>query len=148
MLIGVSGCGKQSLTRLATQMLAYDFSMVTVNKSYKAKEFREDMRTRMKASVYRDDDEGTRIEGKPTTFLMTDTQITQETFLEDLNNILNTGEITNLYTKEDKDEMREWLTPEMNKRGIPTTPDSVYAEFISRVRDRFHIILCMSPVGD
>ena len=36
------------------------------------------------------------------TFLMTDTQIMYETFLEDINNILNTGEITNLYVKEDE----------------------------------------------
>lgn len=39
------------------------------------------------------------------TFLMTDTQIMNESFLEDLNNILNTGEITNLYTHEDLNEI-------------------------------------------
>ena len=33
-----------------------------------------------------------------------------ETFLEDLNNILNTGEITNLYSKEDKERMSDSLT--------------------------------------
>jgi len=123
MLIGVSGCGKQSLTRLSSQMLEYDFQMVTITKSYKAKEFKEDMRVKMKGSVFREDDEGVAIKGKPTTFLMTDTQITQETFLEDLNNVLNTGEITNLYKKEDKDQMKDWLTPEMERRNIPTTPE-------------------------
>lgn len=30
-----------------------------------------------------------------------------ECFLEDVNNILNTGEITNLYTKEDLDQMQD-----------------------------------------
>lgn len=45
----------------------------------------------------------------PNTFLMTDTQIINETFLEDLNNILNTGEISN-YVKEDKDRMADALT--------------------------------------
>jgi dynein heavy chain, axonemal len=44
-------------------------------------------------------------EGLPSTFLMTDTQIMYESFLEDINNILNTGEITNLYIKEDYDRM-------------------------------------------
>ena len=44
--------------------------------------------------------------------------------------------------------MREWLSEDMTKRGIPLTPDNIYAEFISQVRDKFHIILCMSPVGD
>ena len=37
---------------------------------------------------------------------MTDNQIMYETFLEDINNILNTGEITNLYVKEDFDRMQ------------------------------------------
>jgi dynein heavy chain len=36
-------------------------------------------------------------EGKDTTFVLNDTQIMYESFLEDVNNILNTGEITNLY---------------------------------------------------
>ena len=40
---------------------------------------------------------------KSTTFVLNDTQIMHECFLEDVNNILNTGEITNLYTKEDMD---------------------------------------------
>ena len=30
----------------------------------------------------------------------------------------------------------------------PETKDGVYQTFIERVRDYFHIILCMSPVGD
>ena len=32
-------------------------------------------------------------EGSPTVFLMNDTQILKEAFLEDLNNILNAGEV-------------------------------------------------------
>ena len=36
-------------------------------------------------------------------FLFSDTQIIQETFLEDINNILNTGEVPNLLKQEDID---------------------------------------------
>jgi dynein heavy chain len=36
-------------------------------------------------------------DGRKTTFILTDNQIMYESFLEDINNILNTGEITNLY---------------------------------------------------
>jgi len=48
----------------------------------------------------------TGIEGKPVAFTMTDSQILQETFMEDLNNILNTGEIPNLMLPEDKDKVQ------------------------------------------
>jgi dynein heavy chain len=41
------------------------------------------------------------------TFLMTDTQIIDEEFLENINNFLNTGEVTNIYQKEDKDAIEE-----------------------------------------
>ena len=41
-------------------------------------------------------------EGKTTTFLFTDNQIKEEGQIEDINNMLNTGEIPNLYPPEDK----------------------------------------------
>ena len=37
---------------------------------------------------------------------MTDSQILDETFLEDINNLLNTGEIPNLMLPEDKDKIQ------------------------------------------
>lgn len=40
---------------------------------------------------------------------MTDSQILTETFLEDLNNVLNTGEIPNLMMPEDKDKIQNDL---------------------------------------
>jgi hypothetical protein len=41
------------------------------------------------------------MEGKDVVFLFTDTQIVQENFLEDINNILNSGEVPNLWKTED-----------------------------------------------
>jgi len=39
----------------------------------------------------------TGIDGEKVSFVMTDTQIISESFIEDINNMLNTGEIPNLY---------------------------------------------------
>lgn len=47
----------------------------------------------------------TGVNGTPIAFTMTDSQILSETFLEDLNNVLNTGEIPNLMQGEDKDRL-------------------------------------------
>ena len=71
-----------------------------------------------------------------------------ESFLEDINNILNTGEITNLYEKEDFEKMDNALRKINQQMKRPETKDYIYQTFIERVRDNFHIILCMSPVGD
>ena len=40
--------------------------------------------------------------GEPTVFLFSDTQIKSTSFLEDINNILNTGEVPNLYEQAEK----------------------------------------------
>jgi dynein heavy chain len=57
---------------------------------------------------------------------MTDSQIMNELFLEDLDSILNSGEITNLYLKEDQDRMAEELGPKLAKMKKPQTKDVVY----------------------
>jgi len=46
-----------------------------------------------------------------TTFLFTDSQIKQESFLEDINNLLNTGEVPNLFPPEDKADICELVRP-------------------------------------
>lgn len=44
----------------------------------------------------------TGVEGKDIAFLFTDTQIVVETMLEDLNNVLNSGEIPNLFPQDEQ----------------------------------------------
>ena len=139
MLIGVSGCGKQSLTRLCSAMVEAKCFQIKLSKNYKPIHFREDIKLRMLECG---------CEGLPSTFLMTDTQIMYESFLEDINNILNTGEITNLYVKEDYDRMFQSLQKTNQALKRPETKEGIYATYLERVRDNFHIFLCMSPVGD
>ena len=45
------------------------------------------------------------VENKPTVFLFTDTQVVEETFLEDINNILSSGEVPNLYKPDEFEEV-------------------------------------------
>ena len=65
-------------------------------------------------------------DNKPQTFLLADTQIMYESFLEDINNILNTGEITNLYQKEDIDRMLYSLEKQLKAKKIPETKENAY----------------------
>ena len=85
---------------------------------------------------------------KDTTFILSDTQIIKTSFLEDINNMLNTGEIPNLFKKkEDLDELTSSMRILAKKKRLPDTPEGLYALFISLVKKHIHIILCMSPVG-
>lgn len=88
------------------------------------------------------------IDGKQISFVLTDTQIVAESFLEDVNNLLNTGEVPNLMEQEDKDKVINGVWPVVVQMKWIDTIDIINATFVERVWDNMHIILCMSPVGD
>jgi len=81
--------------------------------------------------------------------LFTDTQIKQESFLEDVNNILNTGEVPNIFPTEDKVEIAEDLrNPAKDEgKGSDWTPTQFFAYFLERCKKYLHIVLCFSPIG-
>ena len=47
------------------------------------------------------------MKGQKTVFLITDTQIKEESFLEDIDNVLNTGEVPNIFAADEKQEVME-----------------------------------------
>uniref|UniRef100_H2ZI85 AAA+ ATPase domain-containing protein n=1 Tax=Ciona savignyi TaxID=51511 RepID=H2ZI85_CIOSA len=88
LLIGIGGSGRQSLARLASYMCEYTTFQIEVSRHYRKQEFRDDL----KRLYYQ-----AGVENKPTVFLFNDTQVVEEIFLEDINNILSSGEVPNLY---------------------------------------------------
>jgi dynein heavy chain, axonemal len=89
LLVGVGGSGRKSLASLATYIADFDLFMIEITKSYDMKEWREDMVNMFNKGG---------VEEKGTVFCFSDTHIIKETFLEDVNNILNNGEIPNLFS--------------------------------------------------
>jgi dynein heavy chain len=47
------------------------------------------------------------VKNKQTVFIFNDGQIKEEAFVEDLNNLLNSGEVPNIYAPEEKVELVE-----------------------------------------
>lgn len=47
------------------------------------------------------------MKGQKTVFLLTDTQIKDEAFLEDVDSVLNAGEVPNLFAMDEKQEIME-----------------------------------------
>lgn len=47
------------------------------------------------------------VKGLKTVFLITDTQIKEESFLEDIDSVLNTGEVPNIFAADEKQEILE-----------------------------------------
>ncbi|XP_036403568.1 dynein heavy chain 2, axonemal [Megalops cyprinoides] len=139
LLVGIGGSGRQSLSRLASAICEYHVFQVEVTKQYRKQEFREDIK-----KLYRQ----AGVDNKPTVFLFNDTQIVDESFLEDINNILSSGEVPNLYKPDEFEEVQSALSDAARKDKVLETPDSMFNYLIERVRNNLHIVLCMSPVGD
>uniref|UniRef100_A0A8C4S375 Dynein axonemal heavy chain 2 n=1 Tax=Erpetoichthys calabaricus TaxID=27687 RepID=A0A8C4S375_ERPCA len=139
LLIGIGGSGRQSLSRLSSYICDYKVFQIEVTKHYRKQEFREDIK-----KLYRQ----AGVDNRPTVFLFTDTEIVDETFLEDINNILSSGEVPNLYKADEFEEIQTALSDAAKANNIPETPDNIFGYLIERVKNNLHIVLCMSPVGD
>ena len=89
-------------------------------------------------------------QGKGITFIFTDQEIKDEGFLEYMNNLLSSGEISGLFARDEIDEICSDLIPVMKKEypKRPPTPENLYDYFLSRARQNLHVVLCFSPVGE
>lgn len=75
----------------------YKIYQIEVVKNYNMRSWREDIKKcLMQAGV----------DNKPISFLFVDTQIINEQMLEDINNILNSGDVTNIYQEKDFEEIQ------------------------------------------
>lgn len=142
LLVGVGGSGKQSLTKLASDIGRQKLYQMVITKNFTEKDFKEELK-----SVY--DLAGH--QNKPTTFIMTDAEVKKEDFLEYINMLLSTGEIPGLLAKDDREIWLGDITPAyIKERGTPSqdpTTAQLYQYLVDRLRDNLHIVLCFSPVG-
>jgi len=89
--------------------------------------------------------------GNNVTFIMTDSEIKSETFLEAINSMLATGEIPGLIPKDEKDvvslECKNVYIKDTGLKGADPTIPELWTFFINRVKDCLHMVLAFSPVG-
>ncbi len=137
LLVGVGGSGKQSLTRLAAYSAGCAVFQITLTRTYGETEFREDLK-----SMY------SMLNKTPVVFLFTDQHVADEGFLELVNNILTMGMVPALYGEDEKESAISGIRKERREQGLPDGKDLCWSQYVDRCRERLHVVLAMSPVGD
>ena len=96
LLIGVGGSGKQSLSRLAAYISSMEVFQITLRKGYSIPDLKQDFQ-----GLY----QKTGLKNLGTLFLMSDAQVADERFLVLVNNLLASGEIPDLFTDDDMENI-------------------------------------------
>jgi len=118
LLMGVGGSGRQSCCKLANYVMAFKLFQIEITKDYKIdKNWKDDVKNCLLQSGAK---------RNPTTFLIVDTQIISEKQLEDINNILNTGDVPNIYEGPDFEEMNKNARKDCQDKGLEQTPTNLF----------------------
>lgn len=140
LLLGVGGSGRQSLAKLAIFIQQQELFSIEVSKNYGMNEWREDL----KKVLFQ-----TGIDDLETAFLLSDGQLISEACLEDINNILNSGDVPNLFAADDLEKISTAMKPIAAELGIQTaSKDVLYSMFVNRSKNKLKVVLCMSPIGE
>jgi len=138
LLVGVGGSGRKSLATLATFVCEYEQFSIEISKHYGTVDWHDDVKRLLM-----------RVGGnaKEVSFLLTDTQIPKESFLEDTSSLLNNGEVPNLFNAEDKTQILEVCTGPAQAAGRHGQAE-VFSYFTEQCRRNLHLVLALSPIGE
>ena len=119
--------------------MGFQLSVVEIVKGYTMNDWRDDLRRILMLAG---------VKNVQTTFLFSDVQIIDERMVEDLNNILNAGDVPNLYAPEDLEAISTACRVECQKRKLPPTKLNIFSQYLNRVRKNIHLVIAMSPLGE
>jgi dynein heavy chain len=85
-----------------------------------------------------------------TVFIFSDNDVVKESFLEDIQNMLNSGLVPNLYNSEELGKIRDEMRRPFKKANpnAVETPEAMNEYFFNNIKDNLHLSICMSPIGE
>ena len=131
LLIGLGGNGRSTLTKIACLLLNWKFATVGTHRHFRISEWRENLRI-----IYKQMGS----ENKNTVFLCSDEMLEgdedeDDPIIEDIHNLLSSGEIPGLFSQKDKDEL---LSDRKHK---------TFEDFMRDNRSKLRLMICMNPVS-
>lgn len=84
----------------------------------------------------------------PSLFFLGDSHIQKESYLEDINNILNNCDVMQILNNEDVDELVQDLKQQAKEQGLSDSREKLLKLLVENVKQNLNIIMIFSPVGD
>ena len=137
LLIGIGGSGRTSLCKMAAFLQEYSIFQIQVSNTYSVQEWREDI----KSLLFK-----TGAQNSKQLLLLRDYELTKDIYFENVNNILNSGEIPNLFNQEEKESIIDKLR-EIRGMSIKTSAEK-WEIFLQNTKKNLHIVFCFSPIGE
>ncbi|GIL46228.1 hypothetical protein Vafri_3260 [Volvox africanus] len=139
LLVGVGGSGRQSVTQLAAFIEDFQLFFIEVSSSYGMSNWHDDLKLALRAAGEK---------GKNAVFMFSDSQILDETMVEELSSLLNTGEVPNLFDASELISIGETMRQRARTARMDGSRADLNNFFVNQVRQHLRVVLCFSPVGD
>ncbi|GMH41668.1 hypothetical protein BSKO_09578 [Bryopsis sp. KO-2023] len=138
--VGLGGSGRKSLSRLGAYICGMETFQIEISKNYTTVEWREDLKKMTRRAGG---------DGQACVFLFSDTQIKEESFVEDINCLLNAGEVPNMFPYDERAAVLEQCRGLAKKEGKQLEgATELWNYFVEKTKENLHMILCFSPIGD
>ncbi|CAN8071454.1 unnamed protein product [Agarophyton chilense] len=135
-LIGAPGTGKKTLARFAAWMLGLEVHQVRSHSAYTERDFATDLRSILKETA---------LLNHQLLIIFDESHSMDSGFLELMNSLLACGEVPGLFSGDERtnllNELRQTIS---NKSSITSSEQSLYGEFVRRIRTNLHIIFTIS----
>lgn len=138
-LAGLPSVGRKTVCRLASFVEEMNLTRLEITKNFGLMQFRQKMKQVWELAGYNGR------EKLKTVFLLDESDIVEESFLEDVQNILSSGLVPNLYTQEDLGRVRDEMKSAYKLAGnTEEIPDLMNKFFYDRVINNVHLAYIVS----
>lgn len=79
------------------------------------------------------------VKNMPTVFLMTDSQVAEESFLVLINDFLASGEVPGLFQDDELEDIMSAMKPQVKSLGLQDTRENCWKLFIEKVRRQLKV---------
>eukprot|EP00756_Hemistasia_phaeocysticola_P023814 Hpha_TRINITY_DN15915_c5_g14::TRINITY_DN15915_c5_g14_i1::g.73298::m.73298/K10408/DNAH; dynein heavy chain, axonemal len=149
LVVGLGGSGRQSMSKLAIYVAGHRLFELHPPGASAFNLFLEDLKEMHKVAAL----------GPPVTLMCNEDDFGGDAVIEVINVMLTTGQVVGLQQRDEMELVMEDLRPLLERSAADEAERAVLAEkmstheglrqvYLDRVRDRLHIVLCFSLVGD